>query len=360
MSSSGCLPVSSSSPSSRWRSSCCSGTAPRAPRSPSATVRPATAAPRAARALRADPGLRQPRLRGVRQVRQGRLRRPRDHDRPHDLQCPAPCLGTPTAPSVPVWNEMKKRLPATFSVAIGGAFLYLLFGVPIGVAAARRRGTVGRQGPGLELPGPQLDPVLPVRPADLALPHGHLRDAVLQRHGYFPITENPAKWFCGHVPAPGWRSASSAARSTPGTPAVRWSRRSSEDYIRTAKAKGLPRAHGRLPARPARRAGAGRHDLRHRLRHPARPARSSPSGSSSIHGIGYWSLQARRRQRPARRRRHGALRRRRADHGQPGRRHRLQLPRPEGEAFVTDDQRPPRRQAAPADPDEPVSSSSRT
>ena len=38
---------------------------------------------------------------------------------------------------------MIARLPATISVAVGGAALYLLLGIPIGVAAARRRGTLG-------------------------------------------------------------------------------------------------------------------------------------------------------------------------------------------------------------------------
>ena len=61
---------------------------------------------------------------------------------PTVYDCPAPCLGYSYRTKVPVWEEMQERLPATFSVAIGGAFLYLAFGVPIGVAAARRRGSL--------------------------------------------------------------------------------------------------------------------------------------------------------------------------------------------------------------------------
>ena len=57
-------------------------------------------------------------------------------------ECPAPCLGYSYRTKVPVFEEMKERIPATFSVAIGGAALYLLLGIPIGVAAARRRGTM--------------------------------------------------------------------------------------------------------------------------------------------------------------------------------------------------------------------------
>ena len=54
---------------------------------------------------------------------------------PTDYDCPAPCLGYSYRTKVPVWDEMKERLPATLSVALGGAALYLIFGVPIGVAA---------------------------------------------------------------------------------------------------------------------------------------------------------------------------------------------------------------------------------
>ena len=58
-------------------------------------------------------------------------------------ECDAPrASASPTGPRQPVNEELVARMPATFSVAIGGAFLYLLFGIPIGVAAARRRGTV--------------------------------------------------------------------------------------------------------------------------------------------------------------------------------------------------------------------------
>jgi peptide/nickel transport system permease protein len=36
-------------------------------------------------------------------------------------ECPAPCLGYSYRTKVPVFEEMKERMPATFSVAIGGA-----------------------------------------------------------------------------------------------------------------------------------------------------------------------------------------------------------------------------------------------
>src|SRR5688500_2842058 len=57
-------------------------------------------------------------------------------------ECDAPCLGLSFNTKQPVTEELLSRLPATVSVAVGGALLYLLLGIPIGVAAARRRGTV--------------------------------------------------------------------------------------------------------------------------------------------------------------------------------------------------------------------------
>lgn len=154
--------------------------------------------------------------------------------------CPAPCLGLSFKTTNPVWSEMKDRLPATFSVAVGGAFLYLLFGVPIGVAAARRRGTVADKA----LVSSFL--VLSSIPYYLfallvwlyltvifELPGG------FSNTGYHHITENPAKWFTGLFLA--WVALGIFGC----TQYTRFARGAmvealSEDYIRTAKSKGLP------------------------------------------------------------------------------------------------------------------------
>ena len=113
---------------------------------------------------------------------------------------------------------MAERLPATLSVALGGAFLYLLFGVPIGVAAARRRGTVADKA----LVSSFL--TLSSIPYYLFALLAWLFLTVIFEIPFFstPATTRSrrtrATWFTRHVPAPGWRSASSAARSTPATP----------------------------------------------------------------------------------------------------------------------------------------------
>jgi peptide/nickel transport system permease protein len=153
--------------------------------------------------------------------------------------CGAPCLGLSYKTTHPVWQEMKSRLPATFSVAIGGAFLYLFFGIPIGVAAARRRGTVADKA----LVSSFL--VISSIPYYLFALMAWLfltvkfEVPVFSNTGYFPITENPAKWFAGLGLA--WVALGIFGC----TQYTRFSRGAmvealSEDYVRTAKAKGLP------------------------------------------------------------------------------------------------------------------------
>jgi len=157
-----------------------------------------------------------------------------------EYECTAPCLGLSFVTKQPVKEALVDRIPATFSVAIGGAFLYLLFGIPIGVAAARRRGTL----------------------ADKALVSSFLFISSIPYYlfalltwlyltitfeipffsntGYFsPITDGPWAWFSGLFlawVALGIFGCTQYTRFTRGAMVEALS----EDYIRTAKSKGLP------------------------------------------------------------------------------------------------------------------------
>ncbi len=55
--------------------------------------------------------------------------------------CPAPCLGYSYINQTPVLPEILDRLPVTISLASGAAVLWLLSGVSIGVLSALKRGT---------------------------------------------------------------------------------------------------------------------------------------------------------------------------------------------------------------------------
>lgn len=155
------------------------------------------------------------------------------------FDCPAPCLGYSYRTKVPVFEEMKQRMPATFSVALGGAFLYLAFGIPIGVAAARRRGTLADKA--LVSSFLVLSSVPYYLFALLTWLFLTVRFEIpfFSDTGYHPFTENPAKWFTGLALA--WIVLGIFGC----TQYTRYARGAmvetlSEDYIRTAKAKGLP------------------------------------------------------------------------------------------------------------------------
>lgn len=154
------------------------------------------------------------------------------------IDCEAPCLGFSHRSRGLVWDELTQRLPATISVAVGGAVLYLAFGIPIGVAAARRRGTLGDK---LLVSSFLFISSVPYYLfALLAWLYFTLiwQVPVLGNSGYTPLTENPAAWFGGLL-LPwlclGIFGCTQYTRYTRGAMVETLS----EDYIRTAKAKGL-------------------------------------------------------------------------------------------------------------------------
>lgn len=154
------------------------------------------------------------------------------------IECAAPCFGISYRTKQDVFEEMKDRMPATFSVAIGGAFLYLAFGIPIGVAAARRRGTVADKALVSSFLVISSVPYYLFALLSWLLVTITWQVPVISDTGYFPFLDNPAKWFTGLVLP--WVALGIFGC----TQYTRYARGSmvevlSEDYIRTAKAKGL-------------------------------------------------------------------------------------------------------------------------
>ncbi len=158
---------------------------------------------------------------------------------PNRRECDAPCLNFSYSTGRPVWEEMKERLPATFSVAIGGALMYVALGIPIGVAAARRRGTFADKALVSSFLFLSSIPYYLFALLIWLVATITLEVPFFSETGYFPITENPAKWFTGLFLA--WIALGVFGC----TQYTRYSRGAmvealSEDYIRTARAKGLP------------------------------------------------------------------------------------------------------------------------
>jgi peptide/nickel transport system permease protein len=57
------------------------------------------------------------------------------------LDCNAPCLGYSYQTNEPVTSLLKDRLPATLSIAFGASIVWLLIGLSSGIVSAIRRGT---------------------------------------------------------------------------------------------------------------------------------------------------------------------------------------------------------------------------
>src|SRR5438034_4303784 len=138
-----------------------------------------------------------------------------------------------------VVSEMKKGIPATFSLCIGAGIIWLFFGILVGVISAVTAGRLSdRVITVLALIGISMPVFWLGLIARYFFAQGH-PFAFMPDGGYVPITSNPWQWFT-HLLMPWWvlailfigfygRVLRSNILDT-----------INEDYVRTAKAKGLP------------------------------------------------------------------------------------------------------------------------
>jgi peptide/nickel transport system permease protein len=150
--------------------------------------------------------------------------------------CKAPCLGYSFKNDRPVYEMLKTRLPVTVSLVFGYAILVLTIGVFVGSMAAKRRGTVSDRA--LMTSTLVLSSVPYYIVALMISLYFTILYPILPRSGYTPITDNPGKWFAGlFTPwlVLGVYSCTQYARFSRGSMVETLS----EDYIRTARAKGL-------------------------------------------------------------------------------------------------------------------------
>src|SRR3954470_11317372 len=162
----------------------------------------------------------------------------RDFDAgPSKDHCPAPCLGFSFVNNVPVWQEITSDLPVTISMAIGAAILWLVVGTAIGVLSAlRRRSFFDRASMGIALAGVSL-PIYFTGLVLLSLVS--YKWQLLPNVHYVGITSNPLSW-ARNLLLPwiclAFLYAALYARLT----RAGMLETMGEDYIRTARAKGLP------------------------------------------------------------------------------------------------------------------------
>jgi peptide/nickel transport system permease protein len=151
--------------------------------------------------------------------------------------CPPPCFGYSFRSQQAVWPQMVSALPVTLSLAIGAAILWLVAGVAIGVVSALKRGTFfDRFSMSVALAGVSL-PIFFTGLISLAL--FSYKWPIFPNVEYVGITQNPLLW-ARNLVLPwvvlAFLYAALYARLTRGGMLETMS----EDYIRTARAKGLP------------------------------------------------------------------------------------------------------------------------
>ncbi len=151
--------------------------------------------------------------------------------------CPPPCFGYSFKTQQPVWPQMVSDLPVTLSLAIGAAVLWLVGGVAIGVISALKRGSLfDRFSMGIALAGVSL-PIFFTGLISLVL--FSYKWPIFPNVTFVPFTQNPFLW-ARNLVLPwvclAFLYAALYARLT----RAGMLETMNEDYIRTARAKGLP------------------------------------------------------------------------------------------------------------------------
>lgn len=155
---------------------------------------------------------------------------------PEPATCHVPCFGYSFKNHLEVWPELSKRIPVTLSLAIGAATLWLVSGVATGVVSALRpRSIFDRISMGIALAGVSL-PVFFT--GALLLTVFSYEWPILDNLQYVDFTDDPLMW-ARNLILP-WISlaflySALYARLT----RAGMLETMSEDYIRTARAKGL-------------------------------------------------------------------------------------------------------------------------
>jgi peptide/nickel transport system permease protein len=156
---------------------------------------------------------------------------------PDKTYCPPPCFGYSFRDQQPVWPVMMSDLPVTASLAAGAAILWLVGGTAIGVLSALRRGTFfDRAAMGVALAGVSL----PIFFTGLiALELFSYKWPIFPNIQFVPLTQNPYLW-ARNLVLPWVTLAFLYAALYARLTRAGMLETMGEDYIRTARAKGLP------------------------------------------------------------------------------------------------------------------------
>ncbi|MBC7678897.1 MAG: ABC transporter permease [Pseudorhodobacter sp.] len=160
------------------------------------------------------------------------------------VHCDVPCFGYSFKTDAPVWPLLLDRLPVTLSIAVGAAFLWLVMGLTTGILSALKRGSAFDRGAmGLALAGVSL----PVYFTALVMLYllcsegVHLGGLVIHPFGYPEYKSflgDPVGWF-KNLLLPWFTLAFLYAALYARLTRANMLETMGEDYIRTARAKGL-------------------------------------------------------------------------------------------------------------------------
>ena len=167
------------------------------------------------------------------------------------IRCTAPCFGYSFQQNAPVGHLIGARIGVTFSIALGAAVIWLLAGTGLGMLSGVRPGSALDR---VTMAGAVAGVSAPAYLVGLLgiLVFGFTLDMV-PVHGYVPLGADPVGW-AWHLILPwlvlAFLHAAGYARLTRGQLLDALG----EDYVRTARAKGLPE-----------RSVVGRHAMRNVL-----------------------------------------------------------------------------------------------
>lgn len=164
------------------------------------------------------------------------------------VNCPAPCLGLSyhDPSDTPVLGLITGAFPVTLSITVGAAVLWLLIGVSVGVVSGLKRGSVfDRSSMVVALGGVSLPSFFT---GLLVITFVVAKWQLFPLPSYVPLTDDPFGW-AKNLLLPWLTLAFLYAALYARLTRANMLETMSEDYIRTARAKGLPeskviRKHG--------------------------------------------------------------------------------------------------------------------
>ncbi|GAB3493431.1 ABC transporter permease [Nocardiopsis coralliicola] len=153
-----------------------------------------------------------------------------------EVACNAPCFGYSFQNYTEVFPQLVERLPVTFSLGLGAGVIWLIGGVAVGVLSAVKKGSIfDRLAMTVALAGVSLPIFFTGLLALAFLVHAW---GLFETPTYTPLMENPIAWAAGlFLPwvTLAFLHAAQYARQT----RAGMLETMGEDYIRTARAKGL-------------------------------------------------------------------------------------------------------------------------